>query len=285
MFIREHLCSAVPIKNAVAAATLAAALLLAHDALAVMHPGLGRFLQRDPVGTAIEPAARVHGQPTATHHRAFPDGMNAYTSYAPLHGRLDPSGLQTQSPQGPWSAAGDPWLEFEERQVLYEPGKHPDFMPWRHIPPRFEIVSWQVHASVQVSIDVLIVGGDPDGGTLVKWREHRWLWPTKAIVEDGLRGPNGVWRGRGVACRHWVRCHQKCRCSEAKKEVDWVPQATYDLGWGLGRAGLTFTGRNFLPGGLVWDPLRHRPDCAPSIALGRAAKLMCEKDALEKCNE
>lgn len=63
-------------------------LLLAPTAKAVMHPQLGRFLQRDPVGTAISPPRwssnnflrfpqLSHG-PVESAYRQHPDGYNVY---------------------------------------------------------------------------------------------------------------------------------------------------------------------------------------------------------------
>ncbi|MEO0966416.1 MAG: hypothetical protein AAFY08_15025 [Planctomycetota bacterium] len=71
----------VPIQRPPAAAlTLAAALLLtllAPAASAIMHPQMGRFLQRDPLG--------------------YVDGLGVYTQYAVMHGQLDPTGRVSTS--------------------------------------------------------------------------------------------------------------------------------------------------------------------------------------------
>lgn len=91
----------MPYRNGIAVLVAVFAVLLpTADSLAVLHPRLGRFTQRDPSGTAVAPrpvqpfiprdlAGQTHGQ--------YPDGMNLYSGYQVIRGGLDPSGLAVEA--------------------------------------------------------------------------------------------------------------------------------------------------------------------------------------------
>jgi hypothetical protein len=80
--------------------------LVASPALAVYHPGMGRFLQRDPNGMQIGPAVphaiagpAAHGgfvQRDFEPHQQYADGMNLYQYVGcnPI-GLADPTGLRS----------------------------------------------------------------------------------------------------------------------------------------------------------------------------------------------
>ena len=88
------------------------AVVFTTDAMAMYHPGLGRFMQRDPHGTAISPHFnRVNGKAVTNtrgfierekyqedYHLQYADGMNLYqyVQSNPLHGK-DPFGLFTEA--------------------------------------------------------------------------------------------------------------------------------------------------------------------------------------------
>jgi len=80
--------------------------LVTTDAMAFYHPGQGRYLQRDPNGTAISPS-RAGGNIAANSRGFIPrdehnpviqyrDGMNIYGAYHVMHGGVDPTGLERQ---------------------------------------------------------------------------------------------------------------------------------------------------------------------------------------------
>lgn len=81
--------------------TLVLLTLAPASALAMYHPRMGRFMQRDPHGTVLDPAVRVGSSRAAASGGAFlardpyPDGMNLYTAYHILRGEHDPFGLRT----------------------------------------------------------------------------------------------------------------------------------------------------------------------------------------------
>lgn len=101
---------------------------LADDAFArgrIHHPRLGRFMQRDPLGTRIAPQLAVHSNLTRnvsarrfTQRDPAPglqyaDGMNLYAAYHVMHGGVDPSGLLRirvgYRGLGPAILAGNDW--------------------------------------------------------------------------------------------------------------------------------------------------------------------------------
>jgi len=118
-------------------ATIFAALLsvlLADTASAYYHPGMGRFMQRDPNGTAIAPPARVGSTP-APGDRFAPRDPHVTTSWTHLQRGLFthnvqnnlqpgadqgilPTGLANQQ-SGFWQAQSKPALQYADGMNLY----------------------------------------------------------------------------------------------------------------------------------------------------------------------
>lgn len=97
--VMAHRRSTVTLAAAVAMLIVTA---VTSPALAMYKPNVGRFLQRDPIGTATGPSVAtgfIARDATPRASRQYPDGMNTYAAHHVMRGGVDACGIPKPKPR------------------------------------------------------------------------------------------------------------------------------------------------------------------------------------------